>query len=293
MRRQNVFLLGTAPLAMLALSACDFFLGFGNFGRLDLRITDAPSDAAAAVVVAIDRITLQRDNGDDEVFRFSPPRQVDLAQLSNGAAVRLLSDESLPDGRYRALRLQLRADPASLDSYVRLDDGRVFPLHVPPGEEHRLELLTDFSIDDTGRTQLTLDVDLRAALREPDADEPGAYRLLPGLRLIDDERAGEISGHIASARIVTGCSPAVYVYRGHGVDAGDLGGSGAVPLSSALPFFDGSSDPAYKLAFLPAGDYTVAFTCAAADDDPDADDAVSFVEKETAVRAGSTTRIDF
>src|SRR3546814_10046420 len=57
----------------------------------------------------------------------------------------------------------------------------MYGLDVPGNE---LELDADFSIYDRGTTTLTLDVDLRRSLREPENDGDD-YRLVPNLRLIN------------------------------------------------------------------------------------------------------------
>ena len=51
---------------------------------------------------------------------------------------------------------------------------------------------------------------------------------------------------------------------------------------------------AIQLAFVPAGAHTVAFTCAADDDDAELDDAITFSAPINAtVVAGQTTTVDF
>jgi hypothetical protein len=52
----------------------------------------------------------------------------------------------------------------------------------------------------------------------------------------------------------------------------------------------------YTAAFLPAGAYTLAFTCQARVDDPEAEDPVLFVPVaglEASVTAGRTTTLNF
>src|SRR3546814_16688837 len=73
----------------------------------------------------------------------------------------------------------------------------MYGLDVPGNE---LELDADFSIDDRGTTTLTLDVDLRRSLREPENDGDD-YRLVPSLRLINDDDAGAINGSSQASRI--------------------------------------------------------------------------------------------
>src|SRR3546814_13509866 len=111
----------------------------------------------------------------------------------------------------------------------------MYGLDVPGNE---LELDADFSIEDRGTTTLTLDVDLRRSLREPENDGDD-YRLVPSLRLINDDDAGAINGSIPASRIDSACVAAVYLYQGK-VTAVDIGGNGAQPYSSTHVVADGS-----------------------------------------------------
>src|SRR3546814_20975484 len=95
----------------------------------------------------------------------------------------------------------------------------MYGLDVPGNE---LELDADFSIDDRGTTTLTLDVDLRRSLREPENDGDD-YRLVPSLRLINAADAGAINGSIPASRIDRPCVAAVSLYQGN-VTADDIGG---------------------------------------------------------------------
>lgn len=278
-------LLAIVACAGLSLAGCELF----DDGRIDLQITDAPIDDVDAVVVSISRVDLYAQDGERESFDFSPALSIDLMQLRNGDAFKLLDNENLRSGRYEQIRLRIDSAPDRFASYVQPRSGPRRALYVPDDASSGLGVPFDFEVDDNKRTRLTLDFDLRSSLRMPDDDEPDAYRLVPRLRAVEDRRSGTIVGNVSPTRIVSGCVPAVYVYSGHELDADDVGGSGARPLSSTIPFSDGS----YIAAYLPAGDYTVAFTCDAGRDDPERNDAVDFSERETTVRAEQETRVDF
>jgi len=87
---------------------------------------------------------------------------------------------------------------------------------------------------------------------------------------------------------------AVYVYAGSGVTPDDVG-SPTEPLASALVTYDTLSGTyVYNLGFVAAGDYTIAFTCQAADDDPDTDDDIAFTgAADVSVAADQDTVHDF
>lgn len=272
-------------IGSLLLGGCELF----NDGRIDLQITDAPVDEVDAVVVSISRVDLYPEDDDRESFSFSPALKIDLAQLRNGDAFKLLDNEKLRSGRYEQIRLRIDSAPDSLASYVQLRSGQQRALYVPDGASSGLSLPFNFEVNDNKRTRLTLDFDLRSSLRAPNSAEPNAYRLVPRLRAVEDRRSGTIAGAIAASRFVNGCVPAVYIYSGHDISPDDVGGSGVQPYSSTVPFNDGS----YIAAYLPAGDYTVAFTCDAGRDDPERNDTLAFIERETTVRAEQEARVDF
>jgi hypothetical protein len=67
------------------------------------------------------------------------------------------------------------------------------------------------------------------------------------------------------------------------------------PIASVAPVATSQPPYYYQFTFLPPGSYTVAFTCQAAQDNPDqADAAVTFSQVKTAVAvtANMTTSLD-
>lgn len=255
-----------ATVGALALSACDD-------GRLDLQLTDAPYTDASSVLVTITGVELRSVDKGWQRFEFATPRRVDLLALNGGKTQSLLSNESVPSGDYDAVRLLLRtADDSTADAYVRLRTGETLPLHVADDSDDRLAIESEFSVDDVDNTALTLDVDLRRALLKPTDAKPDVYRLVSALRLVDNDKAGTLTGTVAAQG--SGCVPAVYVYEGE-VTPDDIGGSGAEPLTSAAVTTSGSGG-SFTAAFLPDGRYTAALTCQADEDDPARNDSIDF-----------------
>ncbi len=78
------------------------------------------------------------------------------------------------------------------------------------------------------------------------------------------------------ALVVDGCVPAVYLFTGADIVPDDLG-SATPPLASTAVNLDNATGVyRFKLAFVPAGAHTLAFTCAADDDAAEVDDAITF-----------------
>ena len=87
--------------------------------------------------------------------------------------------------------------------------------------------------------------------------------------------------------------PAVYLYTGADIVPDDLG-SATPPLASTAVNLDNTTGVyRFKLAFVPAGAHTIAFTCAADDDAADVDDAITFSAPiNVTVVPGQTTTVD-
>ncbi len=121
---------GAATLLLLGSSACDAdLLGVRN-GRLNLLLTDAPGDVAAAVVT-IERIYLQADSSQQgsRVDLLETPVTVDLLTLQD-SLLAVLDSVELPQGTYRQLRFVISggyvsvvgADTTTRDVYASSPD---------------------------------------------------------------------------------------------------------------------------------------------------------------------------
>jgi hypothetical protein len=88
----------------------------------------------------------------------------------------------------------------------------------------------------------------------------------------------------------------VYVFEGRGVPPDDIDltdDTDVDPVTTAAVRSDGVW-LLYTVAALNAGDYSVAFTCQGAADDPDADDPITFEKTATVtVEVGKTSLADF
>jgi len=112
------------------------------------------------------------------------------------------------------------------------------------------------------------------------------------LRLVNNLEVGTIDGTVATALIADGCVPAVYLYTGANVVPDDLG-SATPPLASTAVNLDNATGVyRFRLAFVPAGAHTIAFTYGADDDAADVDDAITFSTPiNVTVTAGTTTTV--
>ncbi len=269
-------------------------------GQLSIAITDAPVDYATEVVVTIDAVELKPIDGTPVLIEFEA-REIDLLILQDGVSAVILNRETVRAGEYSWIRLQLHGDPGTVDySYVMFENGFMHPLVIPSFDENGLKLVSGFIVPVNGHGSYTLEVDLRAALHAPPGQN-GDFFLRSALRLVDNTMVGEIAGTVSGDLIDgdIGCTSgnAVYVYEGLNVIPDDVNlvdSDDVEPVTSTIVKLNESTGVyQYVAAFLPAGDYTVAFTCQAGDDNPDLDDNIAFTATDNAtVVAGETTIVN-
>lgn len=277
--------------------------GGGDTGSSTLRlaVADAPVDGAVEVVVKFSGVELKPQSGEAYSIDFDSPQQVDLLATAGGQAYVLIDEEGLPVGDYNWIRLKVIADADTFDSYIVMEDGNRYPLYVPSGDESGLKLNNPFSIPQSGVRSVVVDFDLAHSVVKPEGQD--AYKLKPVLRVVDADAVGAVSGAVSAdllddegcaANPATGDGVAVYLYAGATAPTGDLGSADAPLAASGLSLDADSGSLTYFLAWLPVGSYTLAVSCQAVNDDPEADDAIEFVwvENGIAVTAGQTTTVN-
>ena len=295
--------LAVAPLALV--TACggsdvstDNTTASGS-GYLSLAITDGPIDSASKVVVEFTGVSIKPVDGDVIEFTFDEAVSIDLLMLQGQVSQYILADESIPAGAYEWVRLAVNAElDDTMDSFVEFDDGTQLELWIPSGAETGLKLVSGFTVPEDGGADFTVDFDLRKSIVVPG---DGANALLtPALRIVDTFSAGSIEGEVDAAFIAAGCenaevnSGAVYAFPGDAVPS-DVRGDDSDPIASALVKYDAGAYR-YELGFVPEGDYTIAYTCDAVNDDPETEDKLAFVDLSggrVIVKVGENVIVDF
>lgn len=270
---KRIFPAGMACLLAFSLFACGGGSGgdSSNIGTLSVYITDAPVDGATEVVVKFSAIELKPNQGENITITFDEPQSIDLLALQNGDIAPLIQNHSLEAGEYNWMRLAVDAVQGETDSFISFEDGSTYSLIVPSGATTGLKINRPFIIPAGGNASFTIDFDLRKSIHNQ-GNASDDYILRPTLRIVDNTDVGDISGFI-TASLVSGesCNEglAVYAYAGSGITPDDEG-SETAPITSAIPEYDNVNDCYdYQLSFLLAGDYTVAVTCDAENDDPE------------------------
>jgi hypothetical protein len=295
-----------ASLLLLAPVACDDSGGGGaRTAPVSFGVSDAPVEGLLSVVVTIDRIVLNRPGADDVVIdRFTSDElgvvdedtiTVDLLDYRGEDNLLIVGPVDLVVADYDNLRLEILDNDINL-SYVEELDGDIRPIKVPSSELK----LGRFEVEDSGDQTFILEFGLRKAMTYNPG--PQRYILKPrGVRIVEVERGTAIEG-IVDAALFDGEAPCdekvdafdgnvVYVYSGHGLDPADFADDfdPALDLDAAAnylePFASEMVEPdgVYMVAYLPAGNYTLAFSCDATDDDPDFDDGILIPSPEDAI----------
>jgi hypothetical protein len=286
--------------AILTLASCGGGGGSdgAGTGTLSLQITDGPVETAKHVYVQFSGLELHAADGqhttlyycqdpadatltivsEDACTTLPAPKRIDLLAHSGGVAEDLLVDFTLPSGRYNWIRLKVDAVAGTQDSYIVLLDDSEHELEIPSGAQTGLKLNRGFVVPAGGSADFTIDFDLRKSVHFTGNDPAtGDYMLRPTLRLADNSMTGAIAGTVDMSLAPADCTPAVYVYSGAGVTPDDIDGIDPEPVTTASVKPDPMDNTkyVYRAAFLEAGDYTVAFTCNAADDDLTVDNTLN------------------
>lgn len=260
------------------LAACGGSDSSPRTGQMSVQVTDAPVDAAEQVVVRFTGISFKPADDAPVVVTFITPRDIDLLALAGGDAAPLISNLTVPAGAYEWMRLHVDADFDTVyDSYIQID-GSQYELRVPSGSESGLKLNGGFVVPQGGVASYTLDFDLRKSVVEP-IGQPG-YFLKPVIRMVNNAQVGLLTGMVDAALLASACTGdatgAVYLYQGADVVPDDVDGVQPDPLASGAVTLQGDGTYRYTIAFLSPGSYTVAWTCDAADDQPESSEDLAF-----------------
>jgi len=183
-------------------------------GFVTLGITDAPVDDAAEVVVVVTGVELQRGPESTITINFDTPKRIDLLRYRDGASFNLLDNQAVLPGNYQWLRLRITTEQnLQSGSYIKLRDGRQFPLYIPSGAETGLKLSKPFVVAQRATTRLMIDFDLRKSVVAPPGQSPN-WILKPSLRLVDLLEVGALKGTVDIAALalaqqttVANCKP--------------------------------------------------------------------------------------
>lgn len=269
----------------LAIAALASLLGGCDAAWITVDLgTDPPADPEISAVQA-NLLGLEFRKGDSTTttLEFRDGEIVDLLDLRDGDPLRLFTNEELPAGTYTGVRLLF--DPDQDQSRVTTGDGDT-RLRLAAGAFAAVS----FTVEDDkeSREEFTLMLDLRQSLSFDEASD--RYTLTPALRSVQTADAARVEGNVAvvcPAGTVLRDRGAIYLYSGRNVQPDDLDGADAEPFATTRVIDSGTAAFRYALRFLPAGNYTLAFTCRGDDEVPGSSENLDFRSVENVeVEAG-------
>lgn len=306
---------------VLALSACGGGSGGSSgddsstaVGTVSFGLSDAPIDDLSKVVITIDGIELKskdRDDCDDDlesndcayIDHFTEDGgqtdniQVDLMSLQGSDNQIIVEEIELEAGEYSQLRLSVIDEDLNY-SYVEETTGSIKELKVPSDGLK----LGGFTVESSGVQVFVLEFDLRKSMTAN--GRPGEYFryiLKPtGVRVVEVGTAASISGTLdtslfngtvpCDSKVDPAAGNVVYIYQGQGLVVENLSDNfdssdESAPIDAIAPYTSQSvtDDGSYGIAYLPEGDYTVAFSCEAEDDNPDVYDGIVIPSPESEI----------
>lgn len=304
-RNRILYILGAAAVVLAGCGGSGSS-GPDATGLISLGISDGPVHDAKKVCISFDEIEF-KGNGQSIVVDLDPAESVNLLEFQGSNAMPILVSEELPAGEYQWLRLGIDAERLGTGgtgdssetecdgegSYIVMNDGAVYNLYVPSGEETGLKLVGGYTIPADGSVIFTAEFDLMKSVTDPDGLSPDVI-LRPTLRLVNNAAAGTLTGQVSNALATAeACAPSVYVFNDDvvpnaiddGADA-DANDPVATAMVNAQLNTEEQTEYHYTVGFLLAGDYEVAFTC----------DGTVFVPelgKSAVIEVKTVTTVDF
>ena len=292
--------------AASVLTACGGGSSGSSDKKTDVSIlfSDAPVLAAEKVVITVDKMVFSPVEGDDIVVDTFTSNElgivdadtftIDLLQVQGNDNRLVLDSVKLPVGDYKNLRIEILDEDVNLSFVEEINTMAVKPIKVPSDELK----LGAFTVGDFSTQTFVIEFGLRQSLTyNPGPPGQDRYILKPrGVRIVDLEDASTLMGSVdftaihsiapCDAKVDTQVDNVAYLYSGHGLDPTLLGDvfvreaeaepgedfDPNVPPDVIAPAVsvgvEGGDVNGYLFSYLLPGQYTLAFSCVATDDDP-------------------------
>ncbi|NQX88815.1 MAG: DUF4382 domain-containing protein [Halioglobus sp.] len=269
--------------------------GGGDVASLTLGFSDSLPETLKAVNIEVDSLTFRRDGGEDiiiETFTISALNieneetfTFNLLDYQGTRQLVVLVDRQLPTGAYSSLDIGILSSESASNiehsSVQLLSDDSLRPLFI---SNDRLTL-GGLRLE-SGSQNFTVEFSLAQALR---LDANSRYVLSStGIRIEDNATAAVLSGTVDKSlfNTVEPCNTKtppeqgnrVYLYKNTLtidalVDVYTSASTNLPPEGAVAPFAvaslqqDIASDWVYSFGYIPAGNYTMAFSCNTSGDD--------------------------
>jgi hypothetical protein len=287
-----------ALVSTLGGCGCGFDCNSNNSDKgpasLTLGFSDEAVEALKQVVIEVDSISFRRSGAADVVvdsftidalgLEDAPSFQINLLDYIGRNRLLVIEDLELDTATYTSVLVTLRDGDVNL-SYVQESDDSLKQLN----QQGTGLSLPGFTLS-SGAEDYTVEFSLAQSLQYQSASED--YLLTTdGIRMEDTDAAASLSGRIATslfdsvipcdAKIDPLAGNRVYLYEDIGLSDAQLvdvytdassntpPGIAQAPFAVASLFAEAATGSyQYVFGFLPAGAYTLAFSCNAAEDDP-------------------------
>lgn len=273
-------------------------------GSISILVTDAPIDDALEVNIAFTGVTLKRSGAQPSNINFAEPVILNLLDYQGDNSFTLVSNQTVRAGEYDYARLIVDLDQSEI-----VTASGSFPFTVPflASAKRNMELFftedsllfnETFEVSRGENTSFVVDIDLRKSIYGGDN---GTYNFIPSLRTMKSESVGTITGSVNNSLIndssCDNSAPlgrAIYVFSGIDRSLQDIQGNRDDPLTTANIEGDSSAGFTYTVGYLPAGDYTLAYTCDADKDNINFSNSIDFLASaNVVVIATASTNHDF
>ncbi len=301
----------SAVAAAAGLAACggggdggaNFTVGGGSVnnqtGIISLGISDAPVEDLKQVNIVVDSIRLQKEGESDVVIETFTSSDlgitdqetftIDLLEYQGGEQAIVIENLEVTSGEYSNIRLEILDENSNFSNVLtQLDETK--ELNIPSDELQ----LGGFTVDADGTQTFTIEFNLRQAMvYRPGPDD---YMIKPrGIYVLDNSTASSLQGEINDITLFDTEAPCnaksdpttgnvVYLYQGHELVVDNLAdtfdpdtSTTDIPANAIEPYASETvtDSTGYEFGFLPSGNYTLVFSCDAANDDPEDFDGLS------------------
>lgn len=246
--------------AALTLAACE--------STFEVDIVAQGFDDDRTVRLNIEGIQIEPlDDGNPRSVTRNSTLELQLAAQSPPQRTELLTEGDIPDDEYSGVRLRFETTEGSVTD-SRTGSSGTFTITRASGDDPDDDPFADVAFmfeqdkDETVSLIVAIDVPLSLSF-DQDNDE---YTIDPVVRAMESGDEASASGTVDLSATDAECNDggiAVYAFEGDGETPDERGGGNVEPLASAAV---SETDGSFRLDFLPPGDYTLAATCEAEED---------------------------
>ena len=193
MMLKRIFTITVIVFSMLFVQGCNND-DVSNTARVQLKLIDLPGDYLEVNVNIVDVQYNNSEEGWRSFERFKGEQLVDLTELIGGVNL-VLSDEIIPAGTLKQIRLVLGdGNTVKIEGEIE-EEGETFPLETPSAQQSGLKLNLNTVLEGGFSYTFVLDWDVQKSIVK--AGNSGIYNLKPVIRVVAEVNSGTIKGRVA------------------------------------------------------------------------------------------------